>query len=124
MFKKPFCDDRDQDLTQSFIGDNDINMTVDVDMYQGMPMPMAGAAMNAGAMMGSASMGSVSAPIIEPMQEQVVNRTILHEVPHVCPRRTRIINNHVYRHTYRPHHTCCEENICTNVQCGSCCNGR
>ncbi len=58
--------------------------------------------------------------IIEPMQERVVNRTIMHEVPHICPINTRIINNHVYRHTYQPRYTCCEENTCTNVQCGSC----
>lgn len=61
-------------------------------------------------------------PIIEPLQERVVQRTIMHEVPHVCPIRTKIINNHVYKHTYRPEYSCCEENTCTNVNCGSCCN--
>ena len=40
---------------------------------------------------------------------------------HVCPIRTRIINNHVYRHTYSPAYSCCEENVCSNIQCGSCC---
>ena len=66
--------------------------------------------------------GTISQPIIEPMRERVINRTIMHEVPHVCPLRTKIINNHVYRHTYRPSYSCCEENTCTNIQCGSCCN--
>lgn len=61
-------------------------------------------------------------PIIEPMQERVVQRTIMHEVQHVCPIRTKIVNNHVYKHTYRPEYSCCEENTCTNVNCGSCCN--
>ena len=67
-------------------------------------------------------MGTTSAPIVEPMQERVVNRTIEHNVPHVCPIRTRIVNHHVYRHTYQPSYSCCEENVCENVQCGSCCN--
>ena len=41
---------------------------------------------------------------------------------HVCPIRTRIINHHVFKHTYQPNYTCCEENVCEHVQCGSCCN--
>ena len=55
-------------------------------------------------------------------RERVVHRTFVHEVPHTCPIHTRIINHHVYRHTYRPVYTCSEENCVTNVQCGSCCN--
>lgn len=70
---------------------------------------------------GGATMGSSMMPIIEPGQERIVNRTFVHEVPHVCPINTRIINNHVYKHTYQPRYTCCEENTCTNIQCGSCC---
>ena len=49
-------------------------------------------------------------PIIEPMQERIVNKTIVHQVPHICPINTRIINNHVYKHTYCPRYTCCVEN--------------
>ena len=64
---------------------------------------------------------NVTAHIIEPGRERVVNRTFVHEVPHICPINTRIINNHVFKHTYQPRYTCCEENTCTNVQCGSCC---
>jgi len=56
----------------------------------------------------------------EGVQERVINRTFVHEVPHTCPIHTRIINHHVYRHTYRPVYTCSEENVCSNVQCGSC----
>ena len=55
------------------------------------------------------------------VQERVINRTFVHEVPHTCPIHTRIINHHVYKHTYRPAYTCSEENVCSNVQCGSCC---
>jgi len=53
-------------------------------------------------------------------RERVVHRTFVHEVPHTCPIHTRIINHHVYKHTYRPVYTCSEENVCSNVQCGSC----
>lgn len=65
--------------------------------------------------------GNVMNPIIEPERERIVNRTFVHEVPHVCPINTRIINNHIYRHTYQPRYTCCEENVVTQQQCGSCC---
>lgn len=77
-------------------------MDVDVKMMNG-NQPMMGNGMN------------------EPIRERVVNRTFVHEVPHVCPIHTRIINHHVYKHTYRPMYTCSEENVCSNVQCGSCC---
>lgn len=63
-------------------------------------------------------------PVNEAVQERCVHRTIMHEVPHVCPIHTRIINHHVYKHTYRPRYTCSEENTVSNVQCGSCCNFR
>lgn len=53
-------------------------------------------------------------------KERVVHRTFVHDVPHTCPIHTRIINHHVYRHTYKPVYTCSEENVCSNVQCGSC----
>lgn len=70
-------------------------------------------------------MNGISAnPINEGVQERVVERTFVHEVPHVCPIHTRIINHHVYKHTYSPQYTCSEENTVSNVQCGSCCNFR
>lgn len=34
-------------------------------------------------MFGGAMMGSVMSPIIEPGRERIVNRTFVHEVPHV-----------------------------------------
>ena len=73
--------------------------------------------------MGGSSMG-MSSPIIETPRERCVYRNIYHEVPHVCPINTKIINNHIYRHTYQPRYTCSEENVVSNVQCGSCCNFR
>ena len=60
----------------------------------------------------------------EGVQQRVINRTFVHEVPHTCPIHTRIINHHVYKHTYRPVYTCSEENTVSNVQCGSCCQFR
>ncbi len=66
--------------------------------------------------------GSVEGPIIEPGRERIVQRNIVHEVKHICPMNTKIINNHIFKHTYQPRYTCCEENTVTNVQCGSCCN--
>ena len=62
------------------------------------------------------------APTCETPRERCIHRTFVHEVPHVCPIRTRIINHHVYRHTYRPEYSCREENVVSNVQCGSCCD--
>lgn len=56
-------------------------------------------------------------PIIEPGRERIINRTFIHNVPHICPINTRIINNHVYKHTYTPKYTCCEENHVCNEQC-------
>ena len=115
------CYDRDNDISGTFVGD-DININM-----QGPIMGNASIdSMNAASITPMNNQGvfpgSVSQPIIEPMRERVINRTIMHEVPHVCPLRTKIINNHVYRHTYRPSYSCCEENTCTNIQCGSCCN--
>ena len=92
-------------------GNNNIvenEMNVDIDMMQGSQM-------NPGMMT-----SSCCSPITEAVKERCVHRTIVHEVPHVCPIRTRIINHHVYKHTYRPEYSCCEENTVSNVQCGSC----
>ena len=58
-------------------------------------------------------------PIVECPQERCIHREIIHEVPHVQPINTRIINHHIYRHTYTPCYTCTEENEVCNVNvCG------
>ena len=54
-------------------------------------------------------------PIYECPRENVCHRYICYEVPHIMPCNTRIINHHVYRHTYRPEYTTCEENVISNV---------
>ena len=61
-------------------------------------------------------------PIMEQPIERCVQRNICHEVKHICPINTRIINNHICRHTYVPHYTCCEQNVVSNVSQGSCCD--
>lgn len=73
-------------------------------------------------MQGNAMGGCSMPPVYECPQERVINREFVHEVPHICPINTRIINHHIYRHTYTPCYTCCEENECCNVYEGSCCN--
>ncbi|MBQ7140063.1 MAG: hypothetical protein IJO32_01010 [Bacilli bacterium] len=66
-------------------------------------------------------MGCKMQPVYECPIEKCVHRTICHEIPHVCPVNTKIINHHVYRHTYAPCYTCSEENEVCHVQEGSCC---
>lgn len=60
-------------------------------------------------------------PIQECPQERVCHRYICYEVPHIMPCNTRIINHHVYRHTYTPCFTTCEENVVSNVYDRKCC---
>ncbi len=61
-------------------------------------------------------------PIYECPQEKVCQKVINYEVPHILPCHTRIINHHVYRHTYTPTYSSCEENVVSNVYDGnSCC---
>ena len=60
-------------------------------------------------------------PIIEPAVERCVERNFYSTVEHICPINTKIINNHIIEHKYRPEYTCSEENIVTNIDPG-CCN--
>lgn len=107
--------------------DNSMNTGRDTFSFQAdMSMGMSDypEAMPANNMMGGfmANSGCSMPPVYECPQERVVNREIVHEVPHVCPINTRIVNHHIYKHTYSPCYTCCEENVCCNVYEGSCCN--
>lgn len=61
-------------------------------------------------------------PVYECPKERVCHREIVHIVPHICPVNTRIVNHHIYKHTYSPCYTCCEENVCSDVYEGNCCN--
>lgn len=62
-----------------------------------------------------------SDPVYEAPIEKCVQKDIMHEIVHICPIHTRIVNNHIYKHTYMPEYTCSEENICTNID-DNCCN--
>ena len=65
--------------------------------------------------------GVVCSPVYECPEEKVCHRYICHEVPHIKPCNTRIINHHVYRHTFTPCYSCCEENVVSNVYDNNCC---
>ena len=54
-------------------------------------------------------------PVYEMPEEKVCHRYFCYEVPHIVPCNTRIINHHIYRHTYTPCYTCTEENEVCNV---------
>ena len=110
------CYDRQNTANNEFNAEN-MAVDLDIDINNNQMAP----AMN---MANNTMMGGMARPIIEPMQERVVNRTFVHQVPHVCPMRTKVINHHVFKHTYQPSYSCCEENVCSEVQCGSCCNFR
>ena len=79
-----YCN-RQNEMVPNFTNENNIDINNNINMYESNQM-----------MMPEQQMGMVSSPIIEPMRERVINRTIVHEVPHVCPMRTRVINNHAY----------------------------
>ena len=90
-----------QNVNESSINGNNNSVNQDMDINVNMNMNQMGNSLNGN-------------------RERVIHRTFVHEVPHTCPIHTRVINHHVYKHTYRPVYTCSEENVCSNVQCGSC----
>ena len=58
--------------------------------------------------------------VVEPTITKCIEKDFYHEVPHVCPIHTHVINKHIYTHTYTPQYTCDEENVIINNDCGSC----
>lgn len=65
--------------------------------------------------------GMECAPIYECPCERVCHREINHHVRHIQPVNTRIINHHVYHHSYEPCYSSCEENeICNVYDCNPC----
>lgn len=59
-------------------------------------------------------------PIYEPCCEKICHREINHEIRHIKPVHTRIINHHIYHHTYTPCFTCSEEDEICNVYDNNC----
>lgn len=77
--------------------------------------------MSAGSgMMGCCENGNTCPPVMECPQERVCHRQMCYEVPHIIPINTRIINHHVYRHTYQPMYTCTMEDEVSNVYDNKC----
>jgi hypothetical protein len=61
-------------------------------------------------------------PIVEPAIEKCIKRDFCHEVRHICPVHTTVVNNHIFRHVYDPQFSCSEENVVTNRDPGCGCN--
>lgn len=59
-------------------------------------------------------------PVMECPQERVCHRQMSYEVPHIIPVNTKIINHHVYKHTYQPMYTCTMEDEVSNVYDNKC----
>jgi len=58
--------------------------------------------------------------VIEPTITNCVEKEFYHEVPHVCPIHTHVVNKHIYTHTYTPQYSCSEEDVIINNDCGKC----
>ena len=43
-------------------------------------------------------MSNMCGPIMEAPIEKCIQKNIVHEVEHICPIYTKIINNHIYKH--------------------------
>lgn len=56
---------------------NDIDINNNINMFD--PNQMSNQMM-----MPNGQIGTMMNPVIEPMRERVIQRTIVHEVPHVC----------------------------------------
>lgn len=65
-------------------------------------------------------MGDGCAPVMECPVERVCHREICHDVQHIVPINTRIINHHIYRHSYQPCYTCTYEDEISNVCDNNC----
>lgn len=94
----------------------------EMEMKAQMGAQAMGAGMNMDMMAGGESYpGVVCPPVYECPQERVCHRYICHEVPHIQPCNTKIVNHHIYKHTFTPCYSCCEENVVSNVYEQNCC---
>lgn len=53
--------------------------------------------------------------VYEPPIQNCIQNDYVHEIKHIVPINTNIINNQIYKHTYLPEYTCQEETIVTNL---------
>ena len=113
MFKNNRCCDK----SMNYSADSSYNYSNHVMNPMEYPQAMPESAMM---MNNMPMMGCQMPPVYECPQERVCHKEFVHEVPHVCPINTRVINHHIYRHTYTPCYTSCEENEICNVYDGCC----
>jgi len=60
-------------------------------------------------------------PIMESPQVRCCHRVINYEVPHIIPCHTKMINHHIYKHTYQPCYSYSEEDETSEVYEQNCC---
>lgn len=60
-------------------------------------------------------------PVMECPQVRCCHRVINYEVPHIIPCHTKVINHHIYRHTYQPCYSYSEEDEASEVYEPKCC---
>ena len=60
-------------------------------------------------------------PIMECPQVKCCHRVINYEVPHIIPCHTKVINHHIYKHTYQPCYSYSEEDETSEVYEPRCC---
>lgn len=109
MFKNERCGGESVNMNAT-MDSNTMNMNMDfASMSQGNCCPM------------DPCMSQMCPPIFECPQERVCHRTINYEVPHMIPCHTRMINHHVYHHSYTPCYSYSEEDEYSNVYGNRCC---
>lgn len=101
------------------------NRCMDTSMYaEAQEMPNVGMTeMNyMGMEMGCCNPGVMMCPpIMECPQVRCCHRVINYEVPHIIPCHTKMINHHIYRHTYQPCYSYSEEDESSEIYEPKCC---
>lgn len=57
--------------------------------------------------------------IVEPTVNNCVEKEFYHEVEHIIPVHTHVINKHIYNHVYKPQFSCSSECQVINNECGN-----
>lgn len=60
--------------------------------------------------------------LYDPCVTNCVEKEFYHEIQHVIPVHTHVINKHIYNHTYAPEFSCSEECQVINNECNRCNN--
>lgn len=100
--------------TSVFPEATEMNMNMDMNMNMGMCCPSM-------PQMGCPGQTMMCPPIMECPQVRCCHRTINYEVPHIIPCHTKMINHHVYRHTYQPCYSYSEEDESSEIYEPNCC---